>query len=498
MISSVLILSACQNLTPPERTDLVSVPESWSELQKSNHSDQSNPTPVTPKALRWSSLTNNATFQDLARLALRNNPTLQQQKLAINIAEANLRASNITLYVPELSVGLDADRGGRDTFSEDSDTLDPTANNTENSSNTYELSVNLRYELNIWGQLSDAKRASTYSYASQRADYQQAQQDLMFALSNAWFDLLSAHELIDLFEKRLTNQQENLNAIESRYRTGINSALDVYLARNTVEQEKSNLANQQAILQTAKRAIQVLIQNYPDADSLDDDNLPAIDTVLSNTKESDVFLQELLPSSLLTQKPNLQSAWLNVLRQNAEVAIAHKARFPSLALNASARQSSDNVNTLTSPGIFSWTIGASLLQPILNGGRLQAAEKVARLELEQTELEYINTVYNAFNTIENALTQQTALRDQLKFTQAAAINAVYAEELSFDQYQKGIVSFTTVLESQRRSFDSQAQVISLKTQIAQNSALLLSEFVADIDIPEPSQTLDRYSSVQTK
>ena len=206
MTTSALILSACQSLTPPERGDLVGVPDAWSDLQKSNPSSHdtnpqstqpSNVEAITPKALRWSSLTDNAIFRDLTLLALNNNPTLQQQKLAIDIAYAELRSSNISLYVPELSMGLGVDHGE--------------AGLSSGGSSTYSLSSDLNYELNIWGQLSDAKRASTYRYAAQRATYEQARQDLMFALSNAWFDLLSAHELIDLFERRLINQQENLN-----------------------------------------------------------------------------------------------------------------------------------------------------------------------------------------------------------------------------------------------------------------------------------------------
>jgi len=43
-----------------------------------------------------------------------------------------------------------------------------------------------------------------------------------------------------------------------------------------------------------------------------------------------------------------------------------------------------------------------------------------------------------------------------------------AEKLSFDQYLKGLVTYTTVLESQRRSFDAQTTLIELTNALLQN------------------------------
>jgi outer membrane protein TolC len=53
------------------------------------------------------------------------------------------------------------------------------------------------------------------------------------------------------------------------------------------------------------------------------------------------------------------------------------------------------------------------------------------------------------------------LQDELGASQQAAIESVAAEELAWQQYQRGIVDIITVLESQRRAFTAQSSLLSV-------------------------------------
>jgi outer membrane protein TolC len=47
-------------------------------------------------------------------------------------------------------------------------------------------------------------------------------------------------------------------------------------------------------------------------------------------------------------------------------------------------------------------------------------------------------------------------------------NAKIASTLSFEQYQSGLVSYTTVLDAQKRSFDAQSTLIKIKNRLITN------------------------------
>ena len=50
----------------------------------------------------------------------------------------------------------------------------------------------------------------------------------------------------------------------------------------------------------------------------------------------------------------------------------------------------------------------------------------------------------------------------------AETNARAALDLALEQYQRGLVPYTTVLESQRQAFDTETTVVELRNLLLQN------------------------------
>jgi outer membrane protein TolC len=107
--------------------------------------------------------------------------------------------------------------------------------------------------------------------------------------------------------------------------------------------------------------------------------------------------------------------------------------------------------------------------PIFNAGRLKAQEGQARLAVVDFENQYLNQVYDAFAGVEAALSEQQRLKERFDFLNKAKVNALAAEKLSFDQYLSGLVTYATVLESQRRAFDTQTLSLQSRTLMIKNS-----------------------------
>ena len=269
----------------------------------------------------------------------------------------------------------------------------------------------------------------------------------------SWFDVVSAQQLLDLFKRREANAQQSLDIIESGYRQGINEALDVYLARNELNNERSRIATQTANLSASARVLERLLGEYPKGAITASSDLPVINT--------DIPLG--LPSELITRKPTLRASWYELLATDASLAYAHKQRFPSLDLTASLSDSTDRVSDLFSPSSLAWSLLGSISAPLFEGGRLKA-----RLNTQKQEQLYLQTLYDAFGDVENAISQQQSLKSQYSSTLEAQENALAAEQLSFEQYQSGLVTYTTVLDAQDRSFDAQSSLIEIKNQLIAN------------------------------
>ncbi|MCQ8882180.1 efflux transporter outer membrane subunit [Pseudoalteromonas shioyasakiensis] len=434
---SVILLSACASQPAHNErvAELESVPSAWQQL------------PADDKVLavqdNWLQQLHDPQVFNLVEQALAHNQAILQAGFDVAIKEQQLIAAGADLW-PSLDLSTRASR------SKD--------NRPVSYSNASSASLELSYEVDLWGKLSASERQANLEYLAEKAIFAQSKQQLVADVVAGWFDVITNHKLLELFKQREQNAEKNLDIIESGYRQGLNEALDVYLARNELNTERSNIAAQQAKLTQSIRDLERLTGQYPAGALTVSADLPLLENTIPLG----------LPSELITRKPALMASWYQLLSTDAGLAYAHKQRFPSLNLSASISDSTNRVSDLFSPSSLAWSLIGSISMPLFEGGRLQANEEQARLTVKRQEQAYLATLYDAFNDVETAISQEQALKVRYEKTLEAQENAVAAERLSFEQYQSGLVTYTTVLDAQDRSFNAQSSVIELKNQLIKN------------------------------
>jgi outer membrane protein TolC len=208
--------------------------------------------------------------------------------------------------------------------------------------------------------------------------------------------------------------------------------------------------------------LQLSLARYPDGHMEIQRTLPVIEEPIPTG----------LPSELLMRRTDVQEAWLNLLAADASLAAAHKARFPSLSLVGSGGATSVEFADLLDGSSAVWSITGGLTQPLFNAGRLEALEEQAAARVQQAEQQYLDLVFRAFADVENTISRTTSLRERYESFLDAESNSGAALTLALEQYQRGLVTYTTVLESQRQAFDAEATVVQLRNQLLQNRITL--------------------------
>ena len=442
VMSIALLVGACSTPTgmsfqKSSRLTEHNVPNKWQENIASTENDII--------ATNWVKSFKDNDLDEIISYALQNNYALDADKIGVALAKERLNISAATDF-PELSLSLANSRNKQ------------VSNNVTTYQNSADLSLDLSYEIDLWGKLSDQQNQDRLSYAAAQASYQHSKLTLVADISKAWFNLTQAQQLLTLYHERAENLQRNLLMIQSSYQLGLNDALDVYLTKNTVNQELARVAQQQQALKVSSRALELLVGDYPLAKKVSEQNLPFI--------ADEIKLG--LPAQLLTRRADIQASWLSLLALDAGLAIAHKQRFPSFNLNASVGDNASELTNLLNGGALAWSLMGSITSPLFNAGRLESLETQAKLTVVQNEKLYLQQVYQAFADVENSVSERESLNQQYNFYLKAQENALAAEKLSFDQYLRGLVTYTTVLEAQRRSFDAQTTVIQLTNELLQN------------------------------
>ncbi|GAA5315611.1 MAG: AdeC/AdeK/OprM family multidrug efflux complex outer membrane factor [Candidatus Pelagadaptatus aseana] len=332
---------------------------------------------------------------------------------------------------------------------------------TGNFSENYGTDLQLSWEVDLWGKLSDSAQAGKFELQAEQATLESARLSLAGQVAKAWFDLQTEQRLLQLFQERVSNLTRNLEIIESGYRQGINSALDLYLARSDLASEKSQLHNQSNARLQAIRTLEILLGQHPSGD-------PAIVAQLPTSIIAPASLPQDIPLAMVFQRHDLQASYSNLLAADREVAVAHKARYPGLRISAAGGDSSNQFGKLFDQSSLTWSVLGSITQPIFAGGSLKAQQQKKQFELQQKEQQFLQDVLIAYQEIYNGLDTEKILQQQLQELTAAEDFAEAAQSLSFEEYQQGLQDYTTVLESQRRAFAAQSEVINVRNTLLKN------------------------------
>lgn len=388
-------------------------------------------------------------FVDLPELideALANNQSLKGQYFALQSAMEQVGIAHSQRW-PSIDLMLNNSR---------TKTTQP-----DNYRSSVSLDLQATFELDWWGKLSDAEQQANFQLLAQRATYEGARQQLTANVIAGYVTLLQNQSLFALFEQRVAASEQNLDTIEFGYRQGINSALDVYLARNELSSEIARLASQKSQLTQSQTALERLLGKIPTGTL----------KVAGQLHTLQYAFPETFPSDVLKHHPQIRAAWYNLLALNAGLAIAHKQRFPSVSLTANLSDAGENLDDLLSSSL-GWSLLGRLSMPIFNSGRLESQQKQAELAMKQAEQNYLNQLYETFSQVENSLIQESTLLERVAAQREAEKNAVIAESLSFEQYQRGLTTFTTVLDARQRAFDAQSALIQLQQQLISNRVSL--------------------------
>lgn len=444
---SLFLLGCVSNSEINEKIKDLPLPLNWHDNKK-----------VLAVEHNWLSQLENTQAHHLVEKALMANHQFAMQVYSLEILQQQTIISGSQLW-PELDLSFRSSRN-KD-------------NQTDTYTNSNSVNLNLSYEVDIWGKLSDADRMSNYNYLEQKSLLEQYKQQLVANVLITWFGVIEAEKLLTLYRSRVKNSEQNLAIIEAGYRTGLTPALDVYLTRNDLNSELTRVSDQETTKKRLIRELERLIGEYPKGELLVNADLPLL--------TSDILVG--LPSELISRKPELKASWYKLLSQDAGLAYAHKQRFPSIVLSGSIGDTNTEVSDLLSSSSLAWSLLGSISAPIFNAGRLKANEEKARIELKQGEQLYLDTLYSAFSDVENAITTEKNLKQSYYTMLAAQENAKIASTLSFEQYQSGLVSYTTVLDAQNRYFEAQSSLIKIKSQLIANRINLHLSLGGDFNTP---------------
>ncbi len=384
----------------------------------------------------------------LVQEALGHNYNLQEAAARLESASARAKIVGAPLY-PQLNAGFSSSRRKQNFIGFPIPGENGVATSTTNS---FGVSLDLSWEVDLWGRLGAGKAAAVADRQAAIADLNGARLSLAAQTAKAWFAAAEAGRQVELARATVDNYETSLQQVRARYERGLRPSLDLRLSLSSLATAEDLLEQRLQLLDGALRQLEILLGRYPGASITPAEDLPRV------TNEVPAGLK----ADLVARRPDLIAAERRFAASYARISEARKALYPRISLTSSGGTASDELGDLLSGDFSVWNLFGNVVQPLFQGGRLRAGVSLAESESQRALARYAQSVLLAFAEVESALSAEGFLSRRQDALEAATEQAVSARRLAEERYLSGLADLITLLESQRRAYDAESRLLTVR------------------------------------
>lgn len=400
---------------------------------------------------KWWTIFNDPVLNDLEQQAGQANQDLQAAAARVMQARAVAGISKSDKY-PDINTNPSA-RRARTYISDGS----------ANTGTMFSLPFDLSYELDLWGRVRRSNQASQAGAQASQSDYENVRLSLQAEVARNYFRLRALDREINIVEHTTRLRNESLKLVQSRFKHGYISKLDLERAKTELASTKAEASALKKTRGELENALAVLLGKIASEFSLA--------PVLNEIKIPEI--EPSLPSKLLERRPDVARAERSVAAANAKIGVAKAAFFPTIRINGSAGYQNSEADSLLNWNSRVWSLGPNISLPIFTGGRNRANLKKAEAEYDETVANYKQTVLVAFKEAENGLSGMYHLEKQASAQNQALESAKNALEISQSQYKAGLVSYLEVVDAQRTALQTERASVQISGQQLETAAMLI-------------------------
>ncbi len=386
----------------------------------------------------WWELFQDPQLRQLIRAALEENQDL-------GIAAARVEEFRAVLGVTRASQFPSLDASASAARVDGSDKIFP-GNLIDGAVDNYRLRADVFFEVDLFGRL----RRATESARAQLLATEEARRSVTISLvagvASTYMLLRDLDAQLDIALRTEQARSDSLAIIQARFDRGTVPRLDLNQAEIELAVASAAAAAAERAVAQTEHALSLLLGRNPGRIVR---GLPLDRQVMPPAIPAG------LPSELLQRRPDVLAAEASLAAQTARIGVAQAARWPSLSLTGAFGYESGELSDLTETGADFWSVGAGLLAPVFNAGRLKSQVEAERARTEQALLAYEQTVQRAFAEVEDALVAVRTYRDEHAARQRQLAAARSAARLSRARYDGGVTSYLEVLDTERSLFSAE-------------------------------------------
>jgi len=394
--------------------------------------------------MSWREFFTDPCLQELIEQVLRNNTDLHSARIAVEKSEAALQSAKLA-YLPSLYL---SPQGTLAKFDDNP------------WSKTYNLPLQLSMDVDLFGSITNKKRASKAVLLQARLGAEAVQSNLVSAVAQQYYMLqlldrqLDILTLTDSLWNASLETQKSLYENGKSYSTAVNQMESSYLNVKTqiVDTRRNIRATENALCKLLAIPPQHIERKQWGTSAL---HHPEAQGDTGQRMFDTRFLTVGLPAEMLERRPDIRMANAAMEEAFYNTQAARAAFFPSITLTGTAGWTNSAGSAVVNPGKLLMSFVGQLTQPIFARGKIRANYKISKLTEEDLQKKYVQTVIDAGNQVNEALADCDAAREKHQYyhRQVEVLHEAYVG--THELMDNGKANYLEVLTAQESLLNAQ-------------------------------------------
>jgi NodT family efflux transporter outer membrane factor (OMF) lipoprotein len=318
----------------------------------------------------------------------------------------------------------------------------------------YLVTASLSWEVDIWGKIRRQKETALAQYLATYEGAKAVQTQIVANIAQGYFNLLMLDQQLAIAKRNLILSDSFAIATRLLKDAGATTALAVQQAEARKLATEILIPQLEESIALQENALQILTGQLPGTFGrvarLEDFTIPA-------------SLSAGLPAALVSRRPDVRTNELALQIANAQVGIAQANMYPALNITAGGGlESFKSSNWFNLPSSLFGLAAGSIVQPIFRRGELKTKHEVAKLEREQSVIQFRQSILQAVGEVSDALVQVDKLKRQQQIAEAQ-VDTLYRAVLNAQLlFKSDMANYLEVITAQTNSLEVELNLATIR------------------------------------
>jgi len=357
LVALLLVLASCKAPGIAPTKAALTAPESYGSSKDT----------MNIARMSWKSFFKDKYLQDLIDAAIQNNQELQITLQEIEIAKNDIRVKK-GLLLPSVGIGAGAgiDKVGRYTSqgAGDASTEIMPGKEMPDPLGDFKIGAYANWEVDVWKKLHNSKKAAISSYLATVEGKNFVITNLIAEVADSYYELVALDNQLDIVRQNIALQSNALEIVKIQKEAARATELAVQKFQAEVMASKSMEFDILQNIKETENKINFLLGQYPQEIKRDKNNFINLLPSMVNTG---------IPSQLLSNRPDIKQAELELEAAKLDVKVARAEFYPSLAITAAIGFNAFNPSYLfTLPESLLYSLAGEINAPLINRNGIKA------------------------------------------------------------------------------------------------------------------------------